>query len=60
MDTLKLMGIEHICRLFFYFEEMLAEYNKILKNQTTFEKKTNCIHEHMLAGLKKLKNEEKS
>lgn len=39
---------------------MLAEYNKILKNQTTFEKKTNHIYEYMLAGLRKLKNERKN
>lgn len=45
---------------FFLFWRNVSDFNKIQKNQTTSERKTNCIHQHILARLRKIKNEEKS
>jgi len=60
LKTSEKSGTIGTCQLFFLYLSNVSDYNKIQKNQTTSERKANCKHEHLLAGLRRLKYEDKS
>lgn len=61
LKTSEKNGTIGTCQHFFFlYLSNVSDYNKIQKNQTTSERKANCKHEHLLAGLRRLKYEDKS